>query len=243
MLKLLLLSDLHFEFHKDSGRSFVKSLPKEGVDVCILAGDITSGLQMLKTLEMFCNRYPHVIYVHGNHEFYSHSREEIYGWTQIAGGRHSNLHWLDNSSVEIGGQRFIGAPMWFKEDPLGHFYKRGMADFAYIPNFTKWVYKENAKTLEYLKENVTADDVVVTHHLPSLRSISPRFTNSPLNAFFVCPAAEEVIRTKQPKLWVHGHTHDSRDYTIEKTRVVCNPFGYARNEENPEFDFEKIVML
>lgn len=242
-MNLLLLSDLHFEFHKDSGRSFVQSLPSDGVDVCILAGDITSGLLMVRSMDLFCKKYRHVIYVLGNHDYFSHPREEIHGWAKIAVRNHSNLYWLDKSAVEIEGQRFIGAPMWFKDDPVGHFYKRDMADFEFIPNFTKWIYKENAKTLKYLKANVTADDVVVTHHLPSLKSISPRFTNSPLNYFFVCPEAEEVIHVKQPKLWVHGHTHDSRDYTIGTTRVICNPFGYARKEENPDFDFNRIVTV
>jgi hypothetical protein len=40
------------------------------------------------------------------------------------------------------------------------------------------------------------------------------------------------------RLWVHGHTHDSFDYTIKGTRVVCNPRGYARDgvNENPHFE-------
>ena len=39
-------------------------------------------------------------------------------------------------------------------------------------------------------------------------------------------------------LWLHGHTHDSFDYRINGTRVVCNPRGYARNgiNENALFD-------
>ncbi len=47
----------------------------------------------------------------------------------------------------------------------------------------------------------------------------------------------------QPQLWVHGHTHASLDYRIGATRVVCNPFGYARDEENPHFEEAKLVSL
>jgi hypothetical protein len=32
-----------------------------------------------------------------------------------------------------------------------------------------------------------------------------------------------------------GHTHESFDYEIGKTRVVCNPRGYASTEENKGF--------
>ena len=45
-------------------------------------------------------------------------------------------------------------------------------------------------------------------------------------------------------LWVHGHTHDSFDYLVDRPgggtcRVVCNPRGYVRWDgtlENRGFD-------
>jgi Icc-related predicted phosphoesterase len=47
----------------------------------------------------------------------------------------------------------------------------------------------------------------------------------------------------QPRLWIHGHTHESFDYEIGKTRVVCNPRGYASIEENKGFrpDYTLVV--
>jgi hypothetical protein len=37
-------------------------------------------------------------------------------------------------------------------------------------------------------------------------------------------------------LWIHGHTHESFDYVVNGTRVVCNPRGYAPRDLNPAFD-------
>jgi hypothetical protein len=37
-------------------------------------------------------------------------------------------------------------------------------------------------------------------------------------------------------LWIHGHTHESFDYVVSGTRVVCNPRGYAPMELNAAFD-------
>jgi hypothetical protein len=37
-------------------------------------------------------------------------------------------------------------------------------------------------------------------------------------------------------LWIHGHTHESVDYFVNSTRVVCNPRGYAPMELNESFD-------
>ena len=53
----------------------------------------------------------------------------------------------------------------------------------------------------------------------------------------------DFILEHQPRLWIHGHTHESFDYEIGKTRVVCNPRGYASTEENKEFrpDYTLVV--
>jgi Icc-related predicted phosphoesterase len=44
-------------------------------------------------------------------------------------------------------------------------------------------------------------------------------------------------------LWVHGHIHDSMDYNVKGTRVICNPRGYAPKELNPDFQDSFIVEL
>lgn len=78
--------------------------------------------------------------------------------------------------------------------------------------------------------------VVVTHHLPSARSIAPRFAHWPTNASYASHL-DDVIETHAPDLWIHGHTHAFVDYTIGRTRVVCNAHGYMKGErrENPDF--------
>ena len=47
------------------------------------------------------------------------------------------------------------------------------------------------------------------------------------------------------QLWIHGHTHDSFDYFINGTRVVCNPRGYAVDgiTENAAFDVDLTVDI
>jgi Icc-related predicted phosphoesterase len=44
-------------------------------------------------------------------------------------------------------------------------------------------------------------------------------------------------------LWIHGHTHESMDYTLAGTRVVCNPRGYLPDEPNPGFEAGFVVEL
>ena len=52
---------------------------------------------------------------------------------------------------------------------------------------------------------------------------------------------EGVVEDGRPALWVHGHTHDSCDYTLGDTGVVCNPRGY--DDENTAFDRQLVVEV
>lgn len=242
-MKLLILSDLHFEFHADHGKSFVEWLPSgDQVDACVLAGDIAVGPGLPEALKLFCDRYAQVVYTHGNHEFYGYDRNRVLGWTWDAVAANDNLTWLDGEVKEVAGRRFLGGPMWFRDTPQNAEHEHRMNDFRLIGGFKEWVYEENLRTLRLFKKELRDGDIVVTHYLPTEASVAKEFRGSDLNLFFLCDV-EALIRQAMPELWVHGHTHTSCDYHKGPTRVVCNPFGYARYEENPRFDFNKIVEV
>jgi hypothetical protein len=95
-----------------------------------------------------------------------------------------------------------------------------------------------------LAEPYAGPTVVITHHAPSPKSIHPRFAGSSLNACFASDA-ERLLDGSRARLWIHGHMHDSFDYCVNRTRVVCNPRGYARDgiNENPRFDANFLVEI
>ena len=74
--------------------------------------------------------------------------------------------------------------------------------------------------------------VVVTHFAPSLRSADPRYGLTPGTAGF-CNALDELLPLAQ--LWLHGHLHAPSDYAHLGCRVVANPLGYARKNEQTRF--------
>jgi Icc-related predicted phosphoesterase len=236
-MRISYMSDLHCEFHADGGKSFVGSLDPAGIDVLVLAGDIAVGDGIGQVLDLFCRRYDKatVVYVHGNHEFYGTTRERVIEVTRAAVARHKNLRWLDCDVLELGGLRILGAPLWF-EHPGAAFtqIRRGMNDFFQIKRFEDWVFAENERARTFLKRELEPGDLVVTHHLPAQACVSKRYRGHPLNAFFVCDV-EVLMLEQEPATWIHGHTHDSLDLLVGRTRVLCNPFGYARHEENPAF--------
>ena len=51
------------------------------------------------------------------------------------------------------------------------------------------------------------------------------------------PVGEDIlILASGAAVWCHGHIHNSADYMIAETRVICNPRGYIGHELNPDFD-------
>jgi hypothetical protein len=114
----------------------------------------------------------------------------------------------------------------------------GAAGRAYTPADSAALFRRQAGWLEArLAVPHDGPTVVITHHAPSPRSIHPRFAGSLLNACFVSDL-ERLAGGDRVQLWIHGHTHDSFDYLVNGTRIVCNPRGYAKAgvDENALFD-------
>ncbi len=236
-MQIRILSDLHLEFLSESQQDkFIEKLDTN-CDVLILAGDVTTAQHLQSTLEKFSAQFEHVVFVAGNHELYDSSPTEI---ESILKNAPKNVHALENQVVDISGQRFLGCSLWFTHPKRGD--KSCLTDFYVIRDFEPWVYERNAFSVRWLENNVQPGDVVVTHHLPAPESIHPKYAGSAINDFFLSDVSH-VIKRQKPALWFHGHTHESRDYRLDSTRVVCNPLGYFPNDMNPSFDSKKTIEL
>ncbi len=254
-MKLNILSDLHLGVQG-------MDHPRTDADVVILAGDISRPERAVPWALAFDKP---VLYVIGNHEFYGSSLPEIQAeFRRLFAGTH--VHLLDNDALVLGGVRFLGSTLWTDFLANGDGDKKAEAiekarDFMYdfkrvrsaaaldaalftpedsieiFERSTHWLDSELAKPFD-------GPTVVVTHHAPSLHSIHPRFAGSPFNAAFVS-AAEWLLRGHRARLWIHGHTHDSYDYLVDGTRVLCNPRGYVKDGkvENPQFDPALVVDI
>lgn len=133
-------SDLHLEFGD------VNLENTEGADVLVLSGDIlvardlsqhTSG--PLKTFfDNVTARFPHVVYVMGNHEHYHGDFTQTHDTLQKHLGHHANLHILDRGTFTLGNTVFAGSTLWTsmnKRNPLTMSHLRyGMHDFQVIKN-------------------------------------------------------------------------------------------------------------
>jgi len=239
------ISDLHLEFGEIQ-------IPKIERDVLILAGDVHIGSNSLPYIIKQTKISP-VIYVLGNHEFYNHDIDEITKfWTNQ---KITNLYVLERKQWILDNVRFLGCSLWTEfnngDKKAMESAKYQMSDYAVIdkdekmlsPQHTLDIHYECRKWLEsQLQLPFSGKTVIITHHLPSYKSISWKFEGNILNYAYYSDL-EDIIRKFQPDLWIHGHTHDSFDYLIGKTRVVCNPRGYMGVEINSQFNPSLILEI
>ncbi|KQO27197.1 metallophosphoesterase [Acidovorax sp. Leaf78] len=263
LLKLLVLSDLHLDHHALPLVDAEGQRIDAGADVVVLAGDIDEGLKGLRWAAQAFAGKP-VIYVAGNHEFYSRDwTKHLHDLRTLAA--ELGIHFLERESVEIGGFRFLGCSLWTDFEINGADaaqecmreaqhrmtdYKRikfsrssGTADFYWvrskhvIPALTQRRHRESIAWLEeQFKSGDPSRTIVVTHHAPHPRSIPAGYAGHSLTPAYVSDL-EHLMGNAN--LWIHGHTHESFDYEVNSTRVVCNPRGYSFGQpsrgENDQF--------
>ena len=264
-MRIQIVSDLHLEFED------INIQNQNNADVLILSGDIMVaskvnkpeseyGIRFRDFLKRCSFQFPHVIYVAGNHEFYSDGKffqgiDEL----RAACGVHSNVYFLERDTKIINDVVFVGGTLWTdmnKFDPLTlHAVRDMMMDYrATVNDQAGYRRLKPADTVErhrltvgYIKHVISEHKdkrcVVVGHHSPSFQSCHPTYKDEYItNGAYHSDLSEVMLDNPQIKLWTHGHTHHCFDYVIGETRVVCNPRGYA-NHEDTGWDPEKVIEV
>lgn len=248
-MKIQITSDLHFE-NEENKQEFI--LSKEA-DLLIIAGDLGNQISpQVDMIKAFCDQKP-VIFIPGNHDYMGNSIEDTIDFWDAQNIK--NFHFLNNKKIEIEGINFIGTTLWsdLYADPLNTLaVLKGMIDYKYIWKKNKtslvdidYMQKIFLDSLSFVTKELLSNDkrkVLITHHLPTLMSIHPKYMHSVLNSAFATNLTGILLDAKNLELCIHGHTHDNMDYHItEKLRLICNPLGYPG--ENPHYVKEKIVSL
>jgi predicted phosphodiesterase len=247
-MRLHILSDVHLEFAPFDP-------PPTDADLVLLAGDIGLGAGAVEWAAVSF-RQP-VLYVPGNHEYYGgHLKNTLAKMKRAAEG--TQVRVLDGETVVAGKVRFLAATLWtdflITRNPrlALHEAEACMTDYRRIRTAgyrrlrARDTQREHVAARQYLEQQLAqpfdGPTVVVTHHAPSGRSIAPRFLGAfHLNAAYASDL--DALMGRGVALWVHGHTHDSLDYQVSGTRVVCNPRGYIPVEPNRGFDPGLVVEI
>lgn len=219
------------------------------------------------------NGFKKVYYIAGNHEYYHGYWEDTHDFMRLA-IKDTNITILNKEWVDLGDDiHLYGATFWTdfnKNDPnVMNAAQYGLNDYrlvhtirdASIPYARRnsvltpdMVYAEHLEARKALENGLAVRKgkkvVVMTHHAPSMSSSHPRYggTSDPLNWAYCSELDQFVIDNPTIKFWVHGHTHDSHDYMLGSTHVLCNPRGYSyvdnavgeNHKFKPDLNFEVV---
>ena len=255
-MRLHVVSDLHADVRPPRR---IEVAP--GVDAVVVAGDTREGAEpAFALLRQIVPMQIPIIAVMGNHEYYRCCLPDELGEARRVAPLYG-VSLLENDVVVLGGVRFLGCTLWtdyaiFGEANVARAMRAaadGLNDhrritWAKTPEWRRFrpaealmLHKRSCSFLgDELARPFDGATVVVTHHAPHPRSMHSRYGSDFLSAAYVSDLTS-VIEAGQPSLWVHGHVHESFDYRVCATRVVCNPHGYGA--ENPNFDPGLVVEV
>jgi len=273
LMYLKIVSDIHLE-----SEPLYRVPDATDDEILIIAGDLapleyvldpdakdddiikTTKEHIIDFLHDVSKNYTKVLYVPGNHEYYHGNINTIdERFKKFIHDRGlGNIHYLNEDYIKINGYKFIGTTLWTNVDnPVDQVMTyRSLADYSAIyldddyeqtitPLITSSIHE---KQLRFIKNNIDGENtIVITHHSPSYKSVVEKYRGDSLNPFFHTELHDVIMQTK-PKMWIHGHIHDKKDYMIGRTRIYCNPKGYynpyAYSEpENPYYTDELCIKI
>lgn len=242
-MKIVVVSDIHLETRQEIPDIFNEWNIE--ADIVVLAGDIGCPFKKLTEdfLTIMSKNFDHVLYVPGNHEYYSgYSIKKCNKKLQKLCDKFENVICMNNKTCEIDGIKFIGSILW-SYIPVGdHFPNTG--DGTSINGMTQTLKNElffenvHFLTSEINKSRKNQDDVVViTHHLPTYKAISPQHKNYPSN-FYYASNLDHLIQGCN--VWIHGHSHTHLKLVVKDCLLYRNPVGY--HDDNWVFVYECIEL-
>jgi predicted phosphohydrolase len=240
MTNFQIVSDLHIEYNTNEVPDPL-SLITPSADILILAGDIGSFYQY-NQLETFlinlCKHFKVVLYVPGNHEYYSMKGYPTLKMKNLLNNflkmetTINNLYVLNRSSVEIDDVCIVGCTLWSNTDVvIPKFIVR-------IPDMNTKVYKQKydgdlvyiKKMIKYCKTK-NKKLMVVTHHCPSYSVIT---SNKKLKDKYISLYASHLDHLLQDDMvhtWVSGHIHINFDFITDGgTHLVGNQRGKPKDK-------------
>ncbi len=247
LVRLQYVSDIHLEIWPSRFRRFLKP----SGDILVLAGDI--GYPFRRIFEQFLHwcslKFPFVVLVPGNHEYYGHSIPKIdRRLKQVC--RKYGVYYLEKDLLEIPEWNLVilGTTLWSKIPHEKTFdVLKTINDYQSIlglsPQVVDDMYSENCQWLQgqinfYREYNPEYRIVVVTHHAPEINhTISPKYLGDTENCAFAsdCTHLMEGVH-----LWIYGHTHYNNTFEIGSTIVTSNQRG---GQENLGYSKNRVIKI
>lgn len=250
-VRLQIVSDLHIEYMGDGDINPLDYITPS-CEILVLAGDIGS-LYKIEQLEIFlkriCVHFKMVIYVAGNHEFYTCNGYLPMSFNKLVNvlmnlEKHiPNLYILNQSSIVIEDVCISGITLWSEPKIIiprfivriaglytEYYEKMFKNDVRYVENMINYCHEKQLKL------------VVVSHYSPTYSVLS----NHKMKDRFVslyCSNLDHLLCRNKVNTWVCGHIHLNFDRkTAGGTHLVGNQLGKPRDNIT-DFDKSKVIVI
>jgi predicted phosphohydrolase len=217
--------------------------------ILIIAGDIgyPTSSNYFEFLKDCCLYYQYVIFTSGNHEYYHGEYHLINNIIETESIKVPNLIFLLNKTFILDNYKFIGTTLWTKIHPREKLYLKGNSnDYNFIKFNEKYLDIDDTNSLnenqynfilnELQKPNIEKNqkNIVISHHLPSQQLIDEKYLKyGSINKLFYTNYEELFVKENiNINAWICGHSHSKSLKTINKTKLILNPFGYKNENIN-----------
>ena len=252
--------DLTSDVHQDIGWR-TRRLRTGNAGTLVIAGDVGNSAEAtVRTVSELALEYEQVVFVDGNHEFYSSNGEMDRTRDQLAAAFPANVHYLDRAGLfQIGNTAFAGANGWYRfREPSSGPFRAQSEWWVWRSNDARLVFpggdpgkvverwEESKRTLFRQLESARDDPViehvvVATHSVPHPNGLTagydPASNGSYYNGLFAEAQNAGAGLLDKVRVWCFGHTHHPAFFREEgggsDVWFVANPRGYGNERLNP----------
>lgn len=248
-MKISICSDLHLEFGTISLEN------TDGADVLILSGDICVAKELMgdnkNIIHTFfsecCERFPHVIYIMGNHEHYHGDFAKSFEILYEKLGYLWNLHVMEKEFIELKGVMFFGATLWTdmnKEDPVTIQRVKGyMNDYRIIENsnelvhFNIPIYEDDKIVSREFRTRPSkfSPELSVVEHKQTMQALGDAIASRPDMPWVVvghhAPSKASVKPRYQGDFHVNGaYSSDLSEFILDRPQIKLWTHGHTHDE-------------
>ena len=190
-------------------------------------------------------------WIPGNHEYYHSDISKRSG--TLNENIRSNIHLVNNVSIEKDNIRFIFSTLWSKINPDKQWYiEKNLSDFQVIKykdyRFSIDRYNElHEDCLDFvtsqLQEKYTGKTITITHHVPTFLNYPEQYKASDLNEAFAIELFN-LIAANGTDYWIYGHHHaNTPAFKLGNTTMLTNQLGYVKYGEQKGFKTNAIIEI
>jgi len=247
--KLQFFSDIHLERRKN-----IPKFEPFG-DYCVVLGDIGDPFSdnYKDFIHSIGDKFDKSITIAGNHEYWQTDPKKCYqAVTDQIRRVHKdipNVTFLNNDMVHLNGYTFLGTTLWTKL--ASNTMNIDGNNIFITPNKiadAKSINDLHKRSVDWLKSHLefyyNHNIIVLTHHLPSHKLISPKFNTKRWKPYQQ-RYANHLDHLMHPNIhyWLCGHSHCQLGEEINGVKCFINSHGYPHEKpDNVDIETEYINL-